>query len=395
MSSIKEYVSEAELTFELYKLKFSKALREIKELSTEEITELFEKKRQRRISSIGKEFIKFSKDPQVLGYLQYNLNYINSLKPLTTTEQVMDLWQEQVAMFKEHLNKEQLSYPDDGFILSEKVSKENFGRMIMLIVSNLGTKPCFGTYTRNWKDDFYSNAIENVLDLSHNFDNKLLSKRTGKPMKAFAYITQISYNAFVAVIKARKKEQLQQKTILPYEVALIDGNISVKDLNLFQDENDYYFEEFSLEYDDPIHHLHIEEDTDDFLDISEEENSDIDEIDEDFLNEDEVTGSISNISSNEHLEIKSDDKEYIKKCLASIETSNQNIKYNIWAKSEIARFQEETPESDKTEDFKEYINTEFKLKSTPFKETRSVEIITKEVVPFEDKYSFTIRVKRS
>ena len=88
----------------------------------------------------------------------------------------------------------------------EKQDKEIFGKFVLLITNNLFKKSCFNGYTANWRDEFFSKAIEHCFKYIHNFDENKISKRTGKQIKAFAYVTQIVYTAFLDVITKRKKE---------------------------------------------------------------------------------------------------------------------------------------------------------------------------------------------
>ena len=93
----------------------------------------------------------------------------------------------------------------------EKQSKELMGHYVLLITKNLAKKSCFAGYTLNWKDEFFSRAIEHCFKYVHNFDENKVSQRSGQKVKAFAYITQIIYTAFLDVISRRKKEQERLK----------------------------------------------------------------------------------------------------------------------------------------------------------------------------------------
>lgn len=109
----------------------------------------------------------------------------------------------QLEMLSEEEYQEKLTLIAEGII--PKYSKEKFGNMVLQIVTKLATRGNFAGYT--WKDEFYSNAIEKILSYAvNNFDANMISTRSGKGVKAFAYITQIAMNAFIAVINERREE---------------------------------------------------------------------------------------------------------------------------------------------------------------------------------------------
>lgn len=181
------------------------------------------KGKEEKLSEIGVEAFK------------KNIEYVKKLH-LLNEDEIRAGASEAVTRYRDYLTEEltrdDLSKPRRDYIsndleylenihITSRYSKERFGKMLMLIIKNLAVKPSFSGYTDNWKDEFFGNAIEKVLLYSHNFDENLLSKRTGKKSKAFAYITQICFNAFLAVINDRNKEQKQLKDMIPYET--IDG----------------------------------------------------------------------------------------------------------------------------------------------------------------------------
>ncbi len=115
----------------------------------------------------------------------------------------------------EDIKKEISDIESKGF--KRKHSKEKFGTMILMIVERLAKKSNFAGYT--WKDDFYSNALEKILSYAlTNIDLDMISKRSKQRVKIFAYITQISSNAFLEVINQRKQEQTDMmEKIIPFE----------------------------------------------------------------------------------------------------------------------------------------------------------------------------------
>lgn len=94
--------------------------------------------------------------------------------------------------------------------LSEKTpanedAYNRFGQIILLMVKHILTIPKFSGYS--YKDDFYSDAVYKILKYLYNFDHTMISEKTGRPVNAFAYISQIIHNSIIYVINTRKKEQ--------------------------------------------------------------------------------------------------------------------------------------------------------------------------------------------
>lgn len=90
---------------------------------------------------------------------------------------------------------------------------DKFGSMILLLLKRIMSRHNFSGYT--WKDDFYSDAIEKIFKYIHNFDPTLTSKITGKPVKAFAYLTQIAMHSFISVINSHKEEIEMMRQLVP------------------------------------------------------------------------------------------------------------------------------------------------------------------------------------
>lgn len=110
-------------------------------------------------------------------------------------------------LLKQNTNQERISQLQSEGISSD-YKKTRFGEMVLQIITRLATKHNFSGYSSSWKMDMISNAVEKVMAYAvSNFDSTKISKSSGKPVKAFAYITQIANNAFVETIKILKKEQ--------------------------------------------------------------------------------------------------------------------------------------------------------------------------------------------
>jgi len=86
----------------------------------------------------------------------------------------------------------------EELILYKKTGKisEELGGMFIQVASNLSKKGNFSGYT--WKKDMVDDAVFTCVKYSKNFNEE-------KSTNAFAYITQICYNAFRNYIKKQKK----------------------------------------------------------------------------------------------------------------------------------------------------------------------------------------------
>lgn len=172
-SQYREYVNEEALRAELTLVNLKE---EYKKANKPETIEKFNARKNARIDEI-KEFLKQNSDSLGENDKKYFTEEIQRLEELTI----------------------------------EKQTKERMGSYVLLITNNLAKKSCFAGYTLNWKDEFFSRAIEHCFKYIHNFDENKVSPRSGKKVKAFAYLTQIIYTAFLDVISKRKKEQERLK----------------------------------------------------------------------------------------------------------------------------------------------------------------------------------------
>lgn len=99
---------------------------------------------------------------------------------------------------------------------ADSYSYNKFGSIILLMIKKILTKPQFSGYS--FKDAFYSDASYKILKYLGNFDHTLISKRSGEPVNAFAYLTQIIHNSIIFVIGVHKRDQenLQKQTRLTF-----------------------------------------------------------------------------------------------------------------------------------------------------------------------------------
>ncbi len=107
-----------------------------------------------------------------------------------------DTYKELIKEFDTHYNN-CIDISEKVFI--PNISREVYGEYVMQITTNLTKSAKFSGYT--WHDDMQSLAHEYSIKYVHNYNPRYLSPLTGRSGNAFAYITQIAYNAFVKIIK--------------------------------------------------------------------------------------------------------------------------------------------------------------------------------------------------
>ncbi len=245
--SIREFVSEESLKFQLYLLKFSNQLKDLEDMEEEEIENRWNYDTNKKIN----KWIKFLDDPKYKDgisqdALKFNIKYLKNLPAPINKDKILENFEVVRETYIKELTErirlnstaskkkdiEVLEYAKT-IILKPSVSKEKFGGMLLLIVKNLSSMPSFSGYSSNWKTDFYSNAIEKTLLYLNNFDTSFKSVRSGENSKAFAYVTQIAYNAFLNVIIERKKGEEALKDTISLESANIEGvrTRSIKEQN--------------------------------------------------------------------------------------------------------------------------------------------------------------------
>ncbi len=96
-----------------------------------------------------------------------------------------------------------------------------FGDMITIIVNRIATRPQFSNYT--FVDEMKSLAIEHILKYTWKFDPYRQSEISGQYASAFAYISTIAFNAFIATINSFNKEQDKAKEQFLERQKLIHG----------------------------------------------------------------------------------------------------------------------------------------------------------------------------
>jgi hypothetical protein len=125
----------------------------------------------------------------------------------------------------------------------DESSYENFGKIILLMISKILTKPNFSGYT--YRDEMYSDAIHKILKYLHNFNHKMISERSGQLVNAFAYISQIIHNSVLYIINTKKKELENIKHQVSMEI--VSHNLSVQDYNRYNQSRYYSDEELDKE----------------------------------------------------------------------------------------------------------------------------------------------------
>lgn len=118
------------------------------------------------------------------------------------------------------------------------IMSNELGKMFMDIANKLGGHTNFRYYNNNIKDELISAAIHRLVANAHKFD---LERANGN---AFAYFTQVAWNAFVFACKKHYKHtNLKQKIAGEYlnqleGSELGDCNYLRKQLNEMLENND-------------------------------------------------------------------------------------------------------------------------------------------------------------
>ena len=219
--NIRNFISEEELKFEIYALKFTNNIKDINTLKSSEIKEKWDYNNNKKINRMKKDAAKPRFNNKIAQKaIKNNIKYLENLEAPLNKDDINNKFLEKRENYIEFLEG-QIKTEDNTAVIKklqdkldrvkkltlENYTKERFGEMLLLIIKNLRTMPSFSGYSDNWSQDFYSNSIEKTLLYIDNFDENLYSKRTGKHIKAFAYITQICFNAFINIINIRKKEE--------------------------------------------------------------------------------------------------------------------------------------------------------------------------------------------
>lgn len=89
---------------------------------------------------------------------------------------------------------------------------EYLGECFLKMATHFSYRPNFVNYP--FVNDLISDAVENCCRYCHNYNPDYVSKRTGRKINAFNYITQIVYFAFLRRIKIEKKEMEKTSKIL-------------------------------------------------------------------------------------------------------------------------------------------------------------------------------------
>lgn len=119
-------------------------------------------------------------------------SYHNDPEMNTKKRRLLDFLKSKVIVMSESVSADQSSY-------------DRFGSIVLLMIKKILTKSQFSGYT--YKDEFYSDATYKILKYLGNFNHKMISKRSGEPVNAFAYLTQIIHNSILFVINVKKKDQ--------------------------------------------------------------------------------------------------------------------------------------------------------------------------------------------
>jgi hypothetical protein len=136
-------------------------------------------------------------------------------------------------------------FKDNAIKLAEQTkiddeSYEQFGNIILLMISKILTKPNFSGYT--YKDEMYSDAIHKILKYLHNFDHTMISEHSGQLVNSFAYISQIIHNSVIYIINTKKKEMNNIKNQVSMEI--VNHSLNIVDYNKFNSSSEISSEEY-------------------------------------------------------------------------------------------------------------------------------------------------------
>lgn len=135
--------------------------------------------------------------------------YIQLFKKLEYVRMPTEEYRRHVVQIRAKLKDRIVKLSEETAI--DSTSYDNLGKIILLMIKNILTKPQFSGYS--YRDDFFSDAVYKILRYSYNFDHTLISKISGRPVNAFAYISQIIHNSIIFVISTNKRrlnEELKQ-----------------------------------------------------------------------------------------------------------------------------------------------------------------------------------------
>jgi len=140
----------------------------------------------------------------------------------------------------QYLKEEDLQHELALLKADPKHSKERLSEMFILIARNMLRMPCFSSYSDLWQSDMMSNAIIRCLLYYKNFDYSLISKRTNKPVKAFAYFTEICFKAYIEVLNQKNRnKKLEERSI---SISLLDESLKEIGTKYFSAANRVKFE---------------------------------------------------------------------------------------------------------------------------------------------------------
>ena len=226
-SDSNHYISEQKLRFYVNAMKYQKYLKELQE-NPDKFKENFNKSLKKKINLLLNKETDENKE-----FVQKNVEHYENLK-IENVQDVLENFEIERERYLdflfESLERNRKNYDDnlrrkhsvrkfrekiDNFqkeidlvsklnVDSPKV-REVFGDILILTVSKILKMPKFSGYTPTWKEMFFIESVERSLQYIFNFDDKMISLKTGKNVTAFNYITQIIVNSIIMVINREKK----------------------------------------------------------------------------------------------------------------------------------------------------------------------------------------------
>lgn len=190
------YTDELELKSLLIRLKNSRVLDDEEKgiLQTEDEVQWLRDLKKRGFSERLNSFI--NNDIKRYIKIKHNLkNYEEKQKSINQPERLRNIQ----SVLKERIIK------NSERTLCDRVSKEQFGQIVILMVKNILRKPNFSML--EYHDQFYSDQSDKIFRYLNNFDHTKISERSGYQVNAFQYISQIIHNSIIFIINQRKKEK--------------------------------------------------------------------------------------------------------------------------------------------------------------------------------------------
>ena len=137
----------------------------------------------------------------------FNDTYIKEIEELREEYELLDFSDETgIQVYKKEIRDKIRTKSSKTFIYRDQ---NIFGEMMSKVINRLSTSARFSGYS--YVNEMKSLATQHILLYTHKFDPFRKSTISEQYVSAFAYITTICMNAFVATINAHHKEEKKAK----------------------------------------------------------------------------------------------------------------------------------------------------------------------------------------